>query len=134
MGVEVGHTIYVKNSAEAVLLYQKTFGLELGYHVKNSDGSYYHSELYSDGHPVLCVAESKEAASENNIVCLGLTLESEQAVRRAYELLCSDGRVKLELTSLPWSPCCAEVVDRFGVWWYITAPQHRPPDDFTPEE
>lgn len=133
MRVEIGHSIYVKNSAEAVPFYQKVFGLELGYHVRNSDGSFFHSELYSEGHPVLSVVESKEQQLENNIVCLGMTLQDEAAVKRAFELLSAGGKVKMPLSSLPWSPCCAEVTDRFGVWWYITAPQHRPPDDFAPE-
>ena len=38
--MRTGIGIYVKNSAEAVDLYKAAFGLELGYHVKNPDGSY----------------------------------------------------------------------------------------------
>lgn len=43
--MEIDFGIYVKNSAEAVELYKEAFRLELGYHVKNPDGSYFHSEL-----------------------------------------------------------------------------------------
>lgn len=128
----VGHIIYVRNSAEAVPFYQAVFGLDLGYHVLNADGSFFHSELYANGQAVLCVAESKWGDLKNNIVCLGMTLRDEQAVHRVFSLLKEGGEVLRPLGSLPWSPCCAEVVDRFGVWWYITAMQHRPDDDFDP--
>lgn len=133
MSVSIGHTIYVKDSAEAVALYQEVFGLTLGYHVKNADGSFFHSELYSGAQPVLCVAEAFEERPVNSIVCLGMTLENADAVRRAFSLLSGGGAVRMALTALPWSPCCAEVIDRFGVWWYLTAPQHKPDDDFDPD-
>lgn len=132
--MDIGHTIYVKNSAEAVALYQEVFGLSLGYNVKNDDGSFYHAELYDDKQPILAVAESAEKNSCNNVVCLGLTLADAKAVHKAFEKLAEHGTVKLTVTSLPWSPCCAEVVDRYGVWWYITAPQHQPDDTFDREE
>ncbi|WP_312431064.1 hypothetical protein [Lacrimispora sp.] len=49
----------------------------------------------------------------------GITFESEEEVKRAYEMLAKDGTVLLELGSLPWSSCCADVVDKYGVYWYI---------------
>ncbi|MBQ8618744.1 MAG: hypothetical protein IJ418_14700 [Clostridia bacterium] len=133
MSVSIGHTIYVKCSAQAVPLYQEVFGLALGYHVKNADGGFFHSELCSGEQPVLCIAETSEAQPTNNIVCLGMTLENADAVRRAFTQLSDGGTVRMALTKLPWSPCCAEVIDRFGVWWYLTAPQHRPDDGFDPD-
>ena len=63
---------------------------------------------------------------------LGITLENEAEVRRAFELLRQGGSVLTPVGPLPWSPCAASVLDRFGVWWYITMPQHRPPEDFDP--
>ena len=132
--VEIGHTLYVKNSAEAVALYCDTFGLELGYHVKSSDGSFFHSELCENGKTLLCVAQKQEECDTyNNIVCLGLTFADEAAVRHAAEKLSAGGTVKRPVGSLPWSPCCAEVVDRFGVWWYLTVAQHQPDDGFDPD-
>ena len=49
-----------------------------------------------------------------------INFESEDEVKRAYEMLAKDGRVLLELGALPWSSCCAEVIDKFGVYWYIS--------------
>lgn len=131
--MEIGYGIYVKNSAEAVPFYMEAFGLELGYHVKNADGSYFHSSLLKDGREALSVVESRDEMTHNNIVNLGVTLPDEAAVRRAFAMLADGGRVILPLGSLPWSAFCAEVVDRFGVWWYLTVPQRSPGDDFDPD-
>ena len=60
-------------------------------------------------------------------------LADEAAIRRAVDMLSPGGEVKRPVGSLPWSPCCAEVVDRFGVWWYLTVEQHQPDDSFDPD-
>ncbi|WP_143452697.1 VOC family protein [Konateibacter massiliensis] len=131
--MQIGTGLYVKNSIEAVELYKEVFGLELGYHVKNPDGSYFHSELYKDGQEFLSVVESSDRQPEEHVVHLGVSFESEADVQKAYALLSEGGTIKIPIGPLPWTPCAAEVIDRFGVWWYITAPQHRPPDDYDPE-
>lgn len=127
--MEINFGLSVKNSVEAVKLYQEAFGLELGYHMKNSDGGYFHSELSKDG-VGFAVVEAEGEVSVGNVVQLGITLESENEVQRAYELLSKDGIIIESLAPLPWSPLAGVVIDRFGVSWYITAPQHRPPDDY----
>lgn len=133
MSVSIGHTLYIQHSAQAVPFYCGVFGLTLGYHVRNADGSFFHADLESGSQQLLCIAEAFEAHPANNLVCLGMTLQSADAVRRAFALLSEGGSVRMPLTTLPWSPCCAEVVDRYGVWWYLTAPQHQPGDDFNPD-
>lgn len=45
---------------------------------------------------------------------------NEDVLKRAYEMFAKDGTVLLPLSSLPWSSCCADVVDKYGVYWYIT--------------
>lgn len=129
--MEINFGLCVKNSMEAVKLYQEAFGLELGYSMKNPDGSYFHSELSKDG-VGFSVVEADDEISMGNAVQLGVTLESEAEVQRAYELLSKDGIIKESIAPLPWSPLAAVVIDKFGVCWYITAPQHRPPDDYDP--
>jgi PhnB protein len=130
--MKIGYGLHVKNSSEVVEFYMKVFGLELGYHVKNPDGSYFHSELYQDGQEMLNVIESQGAGGKENVVQLGVTLADEVTVQKAFALLCEGGAIKTPIGPLPWSPCGAEVVDRFGVWWFITAPMHQPPDDYDP--
>jgi PhnB protein len=36
----------------------------------------------------------------------------------------------MPIGELPWSPCAASIVDKFGVWWYLSAASHRPPEDY----
>lgn len=130
--MQVGIGLYVKDSQKAVALYQEAFSLTLGYHVLNADGSFYHSELYRGDEEILSVVESKTGGAPNHIVQVCVPLESEEAVRHAFAVLSAHGTVEMPVGPLPWSPCAAMVLDEFGVWWYLSAPQHRPGDDFDP--
>jgi uncharacterized glyoxalase superfamily protein PhnB len=56
----------------------------------------------------------------------GIVLNNEEAVRAAYSVLSEDAPICTPLRALPWSDLSADVVDRFGVYWYLTIPQHRP--------
>ena len=128
----IGIGLRVKHSAEAVAMYQRAFGLELGYHVLNDDGSFFHSELLKDGAEMLSVVESDNAAVGWNPVQLGFGVGDEAELRAALDVLKVGGHIDMDVCELPWSPCAAEVTDRFGVNWYLTVPQHRPPESFTP--
>ena len=128
MGFSIG--VYVKNSAEAVELYQQVFGLELGYHVKNPDGSFYHSELFRNGECFISVVEASKDNVDEKLTQLGYEFDSAEEVKRAYDLLKEGGRVDMTIGELPWSPCAASVVDKFGIWWYLSSASHRPPDDY----
>ncbi|MNU06556.1 hypothetical protein D3C72_2517900 [compost metagenome] len=46
-------------------------------------------------------------------------LDNAEEVKRTYGVLVEGGIILLPLGPLPWSACCANVVDRFGVFWYI---------------
>ena len=128
MGFSIG--VYVKNSAEAVELYQQVFGLELGYNVKNPDGSFYHSELLRNGECFLSVVEVSKDNGDESLVQLGYEFDSAEEVRSAYDLLKEGGTIDMTIRELPWSPCAASVVDKFGVWWYLSSASHRPPEDY----
>lgn len=133
MGVGIG--LYVKNSAEAVETYIKAFHMELGYHVKNDDGSYFHSELWKDGEEMLSVVETKEETQVvRNPVQLGITFETKEELEYAYKVLSATGIVKMEPCELPWSPWAAEVTDFYGINWYLTLQQHQPEEGFKPDQ
>lgn len=130
----LGVGIYVKNSPKAVELYKSAFGLELGYHVLNADSTYFHSELMKDGQGFCSVVEAKDAEYPNySPVELDYTFETREALEHAFSVLKAEGTVKLDICELPWSPCAAIVVDCFGVRWYLTLAQHKPADDWSPE-
>jgi len=131
----IGIGIYVKNSPAAVSLYQAAFGLELGYHVLNKDGTFFHSELMRNGEPFLSVVEAKQDTfSDRHPIELGVVFDTRAALERAFTLLADGGRIDMEIGELPWSPCAAIVIDRFAVKWFLTLPGDRPPDDWSPED
>lgn len=46
-------------------------------------------------------------------------LGSEEAVRKAVQVLSEGGVVLRPIQSVPWNSCCATVLDRFGVCWWV---------------
>lgn len=130
----IGIGIYVKDSPRAVALYQAAFGLELGYHVLNGDGTYFHSELNRHGEPFCSVVEAKEDTFvQRHPIELGVDFDSREALQRAFALLSVGGRIDLPVGELPWSPCAAIVTDPFGVRWFLSLPQHKPAEDWSPD-
>ena len=131
----IGIGIYVKNSPKAIEFYKTAFGLELGYHVLNNDGTYFHSELSRNGEAFCSIVEAKEETyTDRNPVELGVTFENRNELEKAFDVLRENGRVELEICELPWSPCAAIVTDKYGVKWFLSMPQHKPADDWSPEE
>lgn len=128
--MQLGATLYIHNTLEAAKRYQHAFGLTLGYHALNPDGSYLHASLCRDGQEVFAISESRNDALVN-LLCqadihtnrpianLGLDFPTEEEVRHAFAMLAKDGTVTLPLQSLPWCPLAGEVVDKYGVYWYI---------------
>ena len=131
----IGIGIYVKDSPRAAALYQAAFGLELGYHVLNKDGTYFHSELSRNNEPFCSVVEARQDTyTERQPIELGVTFDTRASLEHAFTLLAKDGHVELPVCELPWSPCAAIVCDPFGVRWFLSLPQHKPADGWTPEE
>lgn len=134
--MSLGIGIYVKNSREAVELYRMAFVLELGYHVLNDNGTYYHSDLLKNGQSFISVAEAGNTYIAHEIdphhinpVEIGYTVESKEEFDRVFSVLKENGTVLLDVCVLPWSPRAAVVQDQYGIRWFITLPQHRPADD-----
>ncbi|KAB8145746.1 VOC family protein [Chloroflexia bacterium SDU3-3] len=128
--MKIGFQLYLRDSAKAVALYQRAFGATLGHHVYSPDGTFMHAELYVDGTLLLAVSEANNTHAQQDMARYSattypamnfcVTLESEQAVRHAYAALAEGANILYPLGPLPWSACCANVVDRFGVFWYLT--------------
>ena len=131
--MDLGATLYVSNSVEAVEFYSQAFGMTLGYNAKNSDGSYLHAELLKGDKSIFAVSENTDAeiaramlACRQPSMSYGINLDNEAELRHAYQTLAQGGHILRELGALPWSPCSADIVDRYGVCWYIYVSQHRP--------
>jgi len=129
----LGATLYVKNSSEAVDIYTDALKLELGYNVKNEDGTYLHGELMKRGSTLFAVSESDDETIRHALitakqpaVSLGINLDDDDELDYAFEKLSRDGHVLRPPGSLPWSPYSTDIVDRFGVCWYLYVTQHKP--------
>lgn len=128
--MRIGLQAYIQGSARAIDFYQKAFGALLGYNVRNDDGTYMHAELYLNGQLLLALSESGSSVGIENVkryapsdyptMNFSVHLDSEGAVRKAYDILIEGGNILLPLGPLPWSTCCANVVDKYGIFWYVS--------------
>lgn len=120
--------VYVKNSFEAAEMYCKAFGAEITFHITNNSGTAYeHCELSVNGEGFLALAEAANPCDISivhkmkwetmtfNVFEMG----SEEAVRKAFDVLSDGGAVIHPIGQLPWSKCCATVIDKYGVCWWI---------------
>ena len=114
--------IYVKNSAEAVAVYRKAFDAKLGYHVKNDDGSFYHSELDVYGQ-ILSVAESMDGSggTTGSIMqfCLHFAKGEETALLKAYDALKEGAEILHPMAACEFAEAMSDLIDRFGVRWCL---------------
>lgn len=128
--MKLGATLYIHNTPEALRLYQQAFGLTPGYIAPNPDGTYLHVSLCRDGEELFAISESHNPAllallhranlqTNRPIANLGVGLPTQAEVEHAFALLAAEGTVTLPLQTLPWCPLAGEVVDKFGVYWYI---------------
>ena len=131
----LGATLYLRNSVDAVNFYQEAFGMTVGYNARHADGSFLHAELEKDGKSIFAVSESMDASiakamlnADLPTMSYGLEFETVSEVEKAFAMLSEGGHVIRPLGPLPWSDCSADVVDQYGVYWYVTVPNHRPAD------
>ncbi|MBP3919566.1 MAG: hypothetical protein J6I50_10415 [Clostridia bacterium] len=121
--------VYVKNSLEAAKTYCEAFGADITFEIKNeSRTAYDHCELSVNGEGFLAVAEAKNLCDVDLIHKMKwetmtfnvFEMGSESRVHHALEVLRDGGAVLEEIHALPWSKCCATVIDRYGVCWWIS--------------
>ena len=125
----LGATLYIRGTVEAVPFYEDVFVLTLGYHVKHPDGSYLHASLERNGQELFAVSECSnqrvvDALLSSEVMpptSLGVDFPTPEMARRAYELLARGGRVLRPFAPLPWDAGSADVIDRYGVCWYVLA-------------
>ena len=120
--------VYVKNSLEAAQTYCEAFGAEITVSMQNPEGTAYeHCELSVDGECILALSEAENPCDVafvhrmkwETMTFNAFDLGSEEAVYRAFRVLSNGGVVVHPIQEVPWNPCCATVIDRFGVCWWI---------------
>jgi len=132
-GFDQSGTILVKNRKEAVRFYKEIFGMEeIYFHmskVLTVNGKHFFEieEVPEEQHD----AYMKAISSKNPILGTWVQYETEEEARKIYKQLTAEAIFAEELRPLPWCPCTAMLIDKYGVRWYISVPQHMPCSDCT---
>lgn len=121
--------VYVKNSLEAAEMYCNAFGAEITREFWNEDNTAYeHCELSVGGEGFLALAEAAnpcdiEIVHKNKWETMTFNvfeMGEEEKVYHAFRVLSEGGVVLEPIHELPWSKCCATIIDKFGVCWWIS--------------
>ena len=124
--------ILVENIAEAKKFYKETFGLtDVSYHgmdMLELNGKLF---FYMWEVPAKQAEEYRNfmhSQSDKLIIYATIELETAEDVRRVYDIISKEGKAKRPISVQPWSPGSADVIDKYGVNWYISAPMVAPPE------
>lgn len=121
--------VYVNHSMEAAQTYCRAFGAEVTLEIKNeAKDAYVHCVLSVNGEGFLAVAESAvpydvsiiHREKWQTMTFNAFEMGSEGAVEHAFRILSEGGVVLEPIHAVPWSKCCATVIDRYGVCWWIS--------------
>ena len=121
--------VYVNDSLEAAQMYCDAFGAEITQSFYNEDHTAYeHCVLSVNGEGFLALAEASNPCDVQlvhqhkwetmtfNVFEMG----SEEVVHHAFDVLSQGGVVIEPIHELPWSKCCATIIDKYGVCWWIS--------------
>lgn len=115
---------YVSDATAAIELYKRAFGAKLIDMHHTPEGKVFHSELEIEGQ-ILAVADRDDTDGIDDITgnimqfCLHYEEGKDAVVKQAYETLLEGATVRVPLGPCVYSPCMADIVDRFGVRWCI---------------
>jgi PhnB protein len=122
--------VYVKNSVEAVKLYKEAFKLDEkeGERILDNDGNIWHCVLLRNGEEYLSVSEEKYLPDTlignyppavRPLMLFKVEFKSEYDLKTAFSLLSKGGNGCEGLKVEPWSTLSCDVIDKFGVFWYL---------------
>ena len=125
-----GH-LYVRDVKEAFAFYGNALGMVAvphhGYDILTLNGQHFYSifEAPPEEHEMLLQATHK--SSQRLKACVEVA--AAEAVKAAAEALATDGgRINDPPRPLPWSACAADLVDKYGIEWFISTPCYAPPE------
>ena len=116
---------YVRGSVEAAEMYCRAFGAEISFQIKDEKGVYEHCELSVGGEGILALSEAPDNCDTDKkavwqtMAFNAFELGSKENVQRAFDILSEGGTVLKELGPVPWNAFCADVIDKYGVFWWI---------------
>ena len=124
--MKISPQVYVRGSMEAVEMYCKAFGAEISFQIiDKNNNAYEHCELSINGQLFMAVSEAPDTCDVSKksawqiMAFNAYDMGSEEAVRNAYEVLRNGGTVIDPLGPCDWNACCSNLIDKFGVFWWI---------------
>jgi len=121
----------VTNRREAIDFYIDIFGGEEIYHHMDMkyaiDGKHFFEihEVSEEQH----MSYMNAISNNNAILRSAVQYQTADGAIEAYGKLATDALYSEEVKILPWSPCSALVIDKYGIQWYISAVEHMPCSD-----
>jgi len=111
--------ISVKKSNQAVRFYQNAFDAKLVCRHENDNGTIAHAELDIFGQIISISESDQEETITGNTMQFGLHFGDgkEELVQKIIDNL-SDG-AKILCQAVDWSPLQTELIDKYGVHWFI---------------
>ena len=124
--------------AEAVALYEKALGVKAGAITRYRDlppsegytppagteDFIVHTQFdFDSGAICMCDTTPDNKCSFSNEMSVHMELDSENAVKAAFDVLKEGGEVEMEPAATFWSKCFGTLTDRFGVSWMLSFEQ-----------
>jgi len=110
--------IFVDNCLNVMEHYQSLFGGEITNVQKSDDGNCLHAELHL-GNSIIHFSDTFGRTQEGDNVRISLDCESEEEIRRVYDILSKSGKITAPLQDTFWGAIHANVVDQFGIGWLL---------------
>ena len=123
-------TLFVTCVEEAFVFYQNALGMvsipHHGYDILSLNGQHFYNifETPATEHDML----AETTFRSRHRLYANVELATEDELRHAVDALSTDGGKVLDVPRpLPWSPCAADVIDKYGVKWFLSLPMLAPP-------
>lgn len=105
--------------AEAIELYCRAFNAKADPVLFGDDGSVYHAEMMIGSQRVMLGDNPDVPFGPGASLSLAVTMDSDEEVRHAFDVLSEGGRVLYPIQSTPYASSFANVFDRFGFRWVL---------------
>ena len=117
--------IFVKDSQEALELYEHAFNASPACVHQNQDGTLNHAELDCFGQTIT-LAETKNSVVFGNTMefCFEFGMKDKDRVFHLYNVLKEGATINTPLEETKFSPIWFSLMDRHGVNWFIYVSPH----------
>jgi PhnB protein len=110
--------VFVDNCLNVMEVYQGLFGGGITNIQKTDDGKCLHAELHL-GNSIIHFSDTFGKIHEGDNVRITLECESEEEIRRVYDVLSKEGKITAKLQDTFWGAIHANIVDKFGIGWLL---------------